>query len=116
MNILSISGQKLAAEIEDNSLNTNSLACGDSSTSTDSNLFFKFSEINEDEVIHQLRSLKISKSTGLDNIPAKALKISADIVGSVINLDIQPFDQKKENMWMNGRKPGLYPFINLMTG
>ena len=52
-------GAKLANEIEDNSLNTNSFACGDSSTSTDSNLFFKFSEINEDEVIHQLRSLKI---------------------------------------------------------
>ena len=35
-------GAKLAAEIEDNSLNTNSFACGDSSTSTDSNLFSNF--------------------------------------------------------------------------
>ncbi|CAB4030377.1 Hypothetical predicted protein, partial [Paramuricea clavata] len=108
-------GAKLAAEIEDNSLNTNSFARGDSRPTTDSNLFFKISEINEDEVIYQLRSLKISKSTGIDNIPAKALKISADIVGPpltwIFNLSI-----KKENMWMNGKKPGLHPFINLMTG
>ncbi len=86
-------GAKLAAEIEDNSLNTNSFARGDSRPTTDSNLFFKFSEINEDEVIYQLRSLKISKSTGLDNIPAKALKVSADIVGPpltwIFNLSIQ---------------------------
>jgi hypothetical protein len=47
-------------------------------------ILFKFSEIRLGEVIHQLRTLKISKWTGLDNIPAKALKLSADIIGPLL--------------------------------
>ena len=38
-------GAKLAAEIEDNSLNTNFFASGDSSPSTDPNLFSNFRKL-----------------------------------------------------------------------
>ena len=56
-------------------------------------ILFNFSEIHPDEVIHQLANLKISKSTGIDNIPAKALKIAANIIGPsltwIFNLSIK---------------------------
>ena len=41
---------------------------------------FKFSEINPNEVFLQLSKLNSSKSTGVDNIPARVLKLSAEIV------------------------------------
>ena len=69
-------GAKLANEIENNLLDSNS---------SENNFFrpdiqFKFSEINQHEVFLQLDKLKTSKSTGIDNIPARALKISAVII------------------------------------
>ena len=45
---------------------------------------FKFSEISTLEIISKIRNLKASKSTGIDNIPAKVLKLSADIIGPSI--------------------------------
>ncbi len=44
-------------------------------------------------IICQLRHLKISKSTGIDNIPAIALKLSAEVIGPsltwIYNLSIK---------------------------
>ena len=58
-----------------------------------SNINFKFSEISMDDIICQLRNLKISKSTGIDNIPAIALKLSAEVIGPsltwIYNLSIK---------------------------
>ena len=59
--------------------------------------------LNRDEVICQLCNLKISKLTGIDNIPAKALKLSADVIGPsltwIFNLSIKTgiyvYDWKK---------------------
>ena len=41
---------------------------------------FKVSEIREDKVIAELRNCKATKSTGNDSMPARVLKISADII------------------------------------
>jgi hypothetical protein len=46
--------------------------------------FFKFSEIGVEEVTAVLRNLKISKATGIDMIPSRALKIAADIIAPSI--------------------------------
>jgi hypothetical protein len=45
---------------------------------------FTFTEICTAEVISVIRNLKTSKSTGIDNIPAKILKVSANIIGPSI--------------------------------
>ena len=45
------------------------------------NITFNFSEIHPDELIRQLVDLMISKSTGVDNISAMALKLAAGIIG-----------------------------------
>ena len=51
---------------------------------------FTLSEISEYEVFQLLNYLKISKSTGIDSIPARVLKISAEIIspslGWIFNL------------------------------
>ncbi len=107
-------GTKLASEIEYESMNANS---GDSVNyyrNPRQDITFNFSEIHPDEVIHQLANLKISKSTGIDNIPAKALKIAANIIGPslawIFNLSIKT---GSESMLMNGKRLGLDQFINL---
>ena len=41
---------------------------------------FTLSEISKYEVFHFLSDLKITKSTGIDSIPARVLKISAEII------------------------------------
>ena len=43
-------------------------------------VIFNFSEIHIDEVTQQLSNLKISESTCIDNIPAKALKLATSII------------------------------------
>ena len=48
--------------------------------STRPDIQLKFSEMNVHEVDLQLHNLKISKSTGIDFIPAKVQKISAEII------------------------------------
>ena len=72
-------GAKLASEIDDlpHEESTNNL-----SQTIES--IFKFSEISTLEIISEIRNLKASKSTGIDNIPAKVLKLSADIIGPSI--------------------------------
>jgi len=41
---------------------------------------FKFNEIKEDDVKKALKQLKVCKSTGLDGIPARVLKIANDVI------------------------------------
>ena len=45
---------------------------------------FEFSAISEEEVYSELCYLKETKSTGLDMIPARILKISANIIAPSI--------------------------------
>jgi hypothetical protein len=72
-------GSKLASE-----------SCSDSMHATKTNntprssTIFKFSEIGVEEVTAGLRNLKISKATGIDMIPSRALKIAADIIAPSI--------------------------------
>lgn len=71
-------GPMLAAEYEEESCSTaqttndkiNSFPCAQ----------FKFSPIPVDNVASTLRGLKANKTTGLDEIPPKTLKLSARIV------------------------------------
>ncbi|CAB3994996.1 Hypothetical predicted protein, partial [Paramuricea clavata] len=71
-------GVNLANEIENDSPCTNFSDDENYHSNYYSNINFKFSEISMDDIICQLRNLKISKSTGIDNIPAIALKLSAE--------------------------------------
>ena len=83
-------GPALAAEYEEESYNTaqttndniNSFPCAQ----------FKFSPILVDNVASTLRGLKANKTTGLDKIPAKILKLSASIVALsltyIVNLSL----------------------------
>ena len=86
-------GTTLASEIENESMNVNSGKSANYYQNPRQDILFNFSEIHPDEVIHQLANLKISKSTGIDNIPAKALKIAANIIGPsltwIFNLSIK---------------------------
>ncbi|CAB4022158.1 Hypothetical predicted protein, partial [Paramuricea clavata] len=82
-------GAKLANEIEINSTDFTSLQ----SVPFRPDIQFKFSEISTHEVCLQLRNLKTSKSTGIDTIPARALKIAAEIISPsltwIFNLSIK---------------------------
>ena len=85
-------GPKLAAEVCDpTSQFTNSSGTQDCSNSYLGPRFV-FSQINQINVATSLRRLKVSKATGMDNIPAKILKISADIIApsltAIFNLSL----------------------------
>ena len=71
-------GPALAAEYEEDSYNTAQM------TNDNINSFpcaqFKFSPIPVDNVASTLRGLKANKTTGLDKIPPKTLKLSASII------------------------------------
>ena len=53
---------------------------------------FVFSQISQINVATSLRRLKVSKATGMDSIPAKILKMSADIIApsstAIFNLSL----------------------------
>ena len=86
-------GPKLAAEVCDpTSQSTNSSDTQDCSNSY-LGLRFVFSQISQINVATSLRQFKVSKATGMDNIPAiKILKISADIIApsltAIFNLSL----------------------------
>ena len=71
---------KLASEIESDSTNAYDCDSVNMHQNPRENITFNFSEIRPDEVTHQLVNLKISKSTGVDNIPAKPLKLAAGFI------------------------------------
>lgn len=47
---------------------------------TDVNSQFKFHTITESNILKHLKNLKVSKATGVDQIPAKILKLSCNII------------------------------------
>ena len=89
-------GTKLADEIDSNSdyqdddlTYTNELLETDSSSTN----LFHFRTISVNSVALRLSSLSASKSTGMDNIPAKVLKITANIIAPsltyIFNLSLE---------------------------
>ncbi len=64
-------GPKLSAEIDHDAMDLSEL---------ENLCYFTLSEISEYEVFLLLSNLKSSKSTGIDSIPARVLKISAEII------------------------------------
>ena len=73
-------GLKLALEYENEaSTNVDDLSVNYTFNQS-SDTFLKSSAIHVDGVASTLRGLKACKATGLDNIPAKILKLSADII------------------------------------
>ena len=71
-------GAKLANEIENNTLDP---VLSHNVITRPEDIQFKFSEINPSEVFLQLSKLiNLSKSTGVDNIPARVLKLSAEMI------------------------------------
>ena len=71
-------GSKLASEIDTQRLNGNN-ADSDTNNNPHLNTLFKLRAIIEQEVITDLSNLKVSKSAGLDTIPARVLRMSANI-------------------------------------
>ena len=69
-------GAILANQIENNTLDP----VLSQNVITRPDIQFKFSEINPNEVFLQLSKLNLSKSTGVDNIPARVHKLSAEII------------------------------------
>ena len=77
-------GSKLASEYENEaSTNVDDLSVNYTFNQS-SDTFLKFSPIHVDSVASTLRGLKACKATGLDNIPAKILKLSADIIAPLL--------------------------------
>ena len=50
------------------------------------NIRFKFANINVSTVAMNLRNLKASKTTGMNNLPAKILKISSYLIAPLLIL------------------------------
>ena len=75
-------GSKLASEIDAQPSNKNDAEGTINNISLLST--FEFSAISEEEVDTELCNLKETKSTGLDMIPARILKISANIIAPSI--------------------------------
>ena len=67
-------GPKLSAEIDHDAQDLSQ------NISTSPMTLLTLSEINEYEVFLLLSNLKTSKSTGMDSIPARVLRISAEII------------------------------------
>ena len=71
-------GAKLAAEISNEPVDQETYNYSNIRPMIDSSFVFQY--INVDNVKSSLMNLKMNKSTGLDKIPAKMLKLSADII------------------------------------
>jgi hypothetical protein len=81
-------GPKLSAKIDHDALDL------PENLGTSPVTLFTLSEISEYEVFLLLSDLKSSKSTGMDSIPARVLRISAEIISPsltwIFNLCIKP--------------------------
>ena len=73
-------GSRLAAEYVDESCSNVDNQPINYNINQSSDTFFKLSPISVDSVVSTLRGLKACKATGLDKIPAKILKLSANII------------------------------------
>ena len=79
MTILLVLG-RLAAEYVDESCSNVDNQPINYNINQSSDTFLKLSPISVDSVASTLRGLKACKATGLDKIPAKILKLSANII------------------------------------
>ncbi len=69
---------------------------------------FKFADINVNNVATSLSNLKVSKATGMDNIPAKILKMSPYIIApsltAIFNMSLKSgillFKRRFDNFWI----------------
>ena len=78
-------GPSVAHEVEENHpISADQTTIGDFDNRP--NLIFHFSEINVDQVLTNLKQLEASKATGIDKIPAKILKISANIIAPSLTI------------------------------
>lgn len=77
-------GPKLASEVNDSTNQPCDEPNADVCVDHCPGIRFRFSEISLINVVSSLKKLKVSKATGMDNIPAKILKMSADIIYRVI--------------------------------
>ncbi len=73
-------GSRVAAEYVDESCSNVDNQPINYNINQSSDTFFKLSPISVDSVASTLRGLKACKATGLDKIPAKILKLSANII------------------------------------
>ncbi|CAB4019923.1 Hypothetical predicted protein, partial [Paramuricea clavata] len=84
-------GPSLAIEIEKNERSFQRSENRDSNDWLDTT--FRFSVISDEQVLNNLKQLVVSKSTGIDKIPARVLKISADIIApsltKIFNLSLR---------------------------
>ena len=51
---------------------------------------FKFSNVNEDQVLQLLKDMNVDKAAGIDNLSGKFLKDGANILAKVLNYVIFP--------------------------
>ena len=73
-------------------------------------IVLNFSEIHIDEVTQQLSNLKISKSAGVDNIPAKVLKLAASVIAPLLTWIFNPSIKTGiyVNEWKKARVVPIY--------
>ena len=83
MHLMTI-GSRLAAEYVDESCSNVDNQPINYNINQSSDTFFKLSPISVDSVASTLRGLKTCKATGLDKIPAKILKLSANIIARTL--------------------------------
>ena len=101
-------GKELASEIESDA-EINDI---DFRSNRQRDIIFNFSEIHIDEVTQQLSNLKISKSSSVDNIPGKVLKLAVSIIAPsltwIFNLSIKTGVYVNE--WKKARVVPIYKF------
>ena len=66
------------------------------------NTEFQFHQINVENVALALMNLKTNKSTGLDKIPAKVLKLTADIIAPSLSCIYLIYHSKQGFMLTTG--------------
>ena len=102
-------GPRLASEAsKEFSRSDHELTNNNSQPDIQKNSTFYFSQISVENVAMILRNLKVNKSTGLDKIPAKTLKLSSDIIAPSLT---HIFNLKQVFMSMTRNELVLFQFI-----
>ena len=79
------------------------------------NAEFQFHQINVENIALALMNLKTNKSTGLDKIPAKVLKLTADIIAPSLSPIYSIYHSQQVSMLTTGNGLECIQFINLTT-
>ena len=69
------------------------------------NTRFCFSHIDIECVLTTLKKLNAGKSTGLDKLPPKFLKLSADVIAPTLTCVYLIYHSSVVYTWMNGKRP-----------